>query len=343
MDGWRDLVADDLRRRFPRSQFTFVDAGIPSLGSVPHSFRLERDVLAGGPIDLLFLEAAVNDEANGTSTTDQLRAMEGIVRHVRRTFPETDIVMLQFADPEKLKAFREGREPPVIATHEKVASHYRLPSLDLAQDVWRRIDAGQFGWAKDFRGLHPAPFGHALYARDIAYLFDAAAKAGTAASVSKRQLPPPLDSFNYEAGTLASLSNAECGAGWERVEKWRPSDGARTRPGFVDVPVLVSRAPGAELRFPFRGTAIGIWVLSGPDAGTIDWSVDDGPAHPLDLKTRWSSQLHLPWAMVLDGALPDEAHVLRLRTTDGVARIVHFLVNTPPPSANSTSNAGNQP
>lgn len=56
-----DAVTRYLQQRFPDTKFDFIAAGIPSLGSVPHAFRLETDVLARGPLDLLFVEAAVND------------------------------------------------------------------------------------------------------------------------------------------------------------------------------------------------------------------------------------------------------------------------------------------
>jgi sialidase-1 len=44
--GWRDAVGRYLQERFPETEFDFIPAGIPSLGSVPHAFRLIRDVLA---------------------------------------------------------------------------------------------------------------------------------------------------------------------------------------------------------------------------------------------------------------------------------------------------------
>jgi sialidase-1 len=53
--AWRQHTCDELTKQFPGTKFVFINAGIGSLGSVPHAFRLERDVLAHGPVDLLFL------------------------------------------------------------------------------------------------------------------------------------------------------------------------------------------------------------------------------------------------------------------------------------------------
>ena len=55
------MIQEDLKQRFPDTEFTFIDAGIPSTGSTPHAFRFENDVLQKGVPDLLFVEAAVND------------------------------------------------------------------------------------------------------------------------------------------------------------------------------------------------------------------------------------------------------------------------------------------
>ncbi len=52
--GWRDSICQYLQKRFPETHFEFIAAGIPSLGSTPGAFRLERDVLSKGKIDLLF-------------------------------------------------------------------------------------------------------------------------------------------------------------------------------------------------------------------------------------------------------------------------------------------------
>ena len=62
--GWRDHTMNYFRKRFPETEFEFIGAGISSMGSVPHAFRLERDVFLKGPVDLLFVEAAVNDTSN---------------------------------------------------------------------------------------------------------------------------------------------------------------------------------------------------------------------------------------------------------------------------------------
>jgi len=157
--GWRDSICKYLQNRFPETEFEFIAAGIPSMGTTPAAFRLERDVLSGGPVDLLFEEAAVNDATNGRSNQEQISAIEGIVRHVRRENPATDIVIMHFVDPEKMETYRSGQVPDVIQNHEKVAAHYNIPTINLEKEVTERINAGEFTWDDDFKNLYPSPFG----------------------------------------------------------------------------------------------------------------------------------------------------------------------------------------
>ncbi|MCX6909568.1 MAG: GDSL-type esterase/lipase family protein [Verrucomicrobia bacterium] len=336
--GWRELVSGELQRRFPNTKFDFINAGISSTGSTPGAFRLLRDVFGRGPVDLLFEEAAVNDETNEFADRQQVRGMEGIVRHARLVNPALDIVQLHFVDPDKMKVINAGKTPVVIANHEKVAKHYNVPSIDLAREVTERIHAKEFTWEKDFKGLHPAPFGHTLYAKSIARLFDAAWKEPLTADAKLQPYPLPaklLDEKSYFRGRLVDIKEARVAAGWKMDPSWKPVAKAGTRKGFVNVPMLVGEEPGAALTLKFTGTAVGVFVAAGPDAGVLEFSMDGGPWRTTDLFTHWSGGLHIPWAYVLDASLADGAHELTLRISDKknaeskghAARIVNFLAN----------------
>ncbi len=334
--GWRDHVCEELRRRFPNTTFDFINAGIPSMGSTPGAFRLTRDVFSIGPVDLLFIEAAVNDSVNQRIYQEPLRGMEGIIRHARRLQPNLDIVMMHFVDPPKIKDYRAGKTPRVIALHEQVADYYRIPSLNLAKEVTERLDANEFTWEGDFKDLHPSPFGQRLYSRSIIALLDAAWKQK---QTNVYALPQkPLDEFSYSQGRLADSSEAEGDAKWKRIESWKPDDGAGTRAGFVHAPMLVAAEPGAELTFAFSGIGVGVFVAAGPDAGAIEYQIDGGEVKTIDLFTQWSSRLHLPWAHVLDAELAPGKHTLTVKIDDAknanskghAVRIRHFLVNGNP-------------
>lgn len=334
--GWRDQVSGWLRQRFPETTFEFINAGIGSLGSVPHAFRLERDVLSHGPVDLLVVEAAVNDTANGTDPERMRRAMEGIVRHVRTANPLTDIVHLHFVMPEHIADYRAGSIPAAVREHERIAEAYGNPSLNLALEVTERIDAGQFSWDADFKNLHPSPFGHRLYAASIVRLADAAWAGPLSTEPRPHPLPTtPVDGACYDRARLTPVSAARVLQGFRMEDSWKPSDKAGTRAGFVGVPALVGTQPGDAFEFDVDGTAAGLFITSGPDAGRIECSVDGGPYRSTDTFTRWSSGLHLPWTVILTDGMPAGRHTLRVRIaadhatggTGTAVRVFHLLVN----------------
>ena len=64
---WRKKVMENLKRRFPSTEFKFILAGVGSTGTMYGSFRLDRDVIQKGKVDLLFEEAAVNDVCHWTN------------------------------------------------------------------------------------------------------------------------------------------------------------------------------------------------------------------------------------------------------------------------------------
>lgn len=357
MKGWRDKVTAYLSSTYPQTKFEFLDAGIPSLGSLPHAFRFKTDVLDKMTPDLLFIESAVNDAGNGTTVTEQKRALEGIIRHAHKANPKMEMVLMAFADEQKNEAFAKDSIPVSVKIHRDIAAYYQLPFINLAREVFSRIQNGEFTWEGDFKNLHPAPFGQELYFNSIRTLLESEIKkAGTTSRIAsaepltnKKKWPEPLQALNYNQGRYVATGDATGFQGFKLISDWTPNDKAHTRPGFVHVPVLIGTAPGSSLKLKFRGTAVGIAVLSGPDAGTINYQIDGGPVRTMDLYTRWSANLHLPWYELLGDGLKDKTHELKLVIAPGVlpdstastqaqriserpktaVRIVHFLVNGP--------------
>lgn len=314
MAGWRTMIQQQLKQRFPYTDFEFVDAGIASTGSTPGSFRLQKDVLSKGRIDLLFVEAAVNDHTNGFSPAEQVRGMEGEVRRALLANPATDVVMLHFIYDPFIPMVKAGNVPDVIMNHERVANHYMIPSINLVQEVGERMLAGEFTW-EQFGGTHPLPFGHRFYAAAIAHLFDSMWQNMPAETgVQPHKIPAePLDQSSYFGGDFMSVKDARLGKGWKYEESWEPEIKVETRPGFVRVPMLVSDRANAKLTLDFTGKAIGIFCASGPKAAILEYSVDGSPFKKLDTNTQWSKGLYIPWVFMLASDLKDGAHKLELR------------------------------
>jgi sialidase-1 len=333
--GWRDELMLYFQQTFPKTKFDFIAAGIPSIGSNGHAFRLEQDVLAHGPIDLLFIEATVNDGSNfPDNATLMLRAMEGVVRHVRTASPQTDIVQMHFVMPEFIAAYNAGQVPAPVAQHEKVAEAYGCTSLNLVREVTDRINAKEFTWASGIGDVHPPAYGQRVYANSMMRMLDAA--LAVAGPPKPHPLPEkPIDEQNYVRGRYGKLTDARIIKGFTLDPSWNPHDGVGTRPGFARVPALVGTHAGDEFEFDFEGTGCGLFVASGPHAGIIEYSVDGGAPKRVDTYCKWSPSLYLPWPVMLDDALPPGRHTVHVRIAPDPSPkgmrtdlpVIHLLLN----------------
>jgi len=243
---------------------------------------------------------------------------------------------MSFADPDKTSLYRKGQVPISIANHELVASHYNIPSINLAKAVSDKIANKEFSWEKDFKDLHPAPFGQRLYFEAIKTLLSAELNSPNAkkekhsfATISM------LNKDSFVNGSYFNIDHAQYNSDWILNKYWTPADHVGTRDGFVKVPVLESTKAGATLSLKFKGNAIGMAIVSGPDAGIVNYTIDNGPEQHLDLYTEWSSFLHLPWYVLFGSGLKNGNHELKLTISNeknknskgNACRIVYFLLN----------------
>ena len=338
MRGYRPMLYSFLQKRFPETKFSFTNAGIASTCSTTGAFRLQRDVLSKGPVDLIFIEYAVNDELDARHARREcVRAMEGILRQVRKHNPMADIVITYFVTPSMLKTVGDGKEPVPTGAHEEVARHYGVSTIHLVREVDRLISAGELTWKK-FGGVHPGPHGNRLCANMIEKLLTTSwdmKATGKPAKVAHVMPKKALDEGNYAAGKFIDPATAKIKSGWKNyIPEWRKIRGG-FRGRFGGKKLLCANAPGAECSLEFTGRAIGAFVLAGPDAGTIEASIDGGPFKKYDLYHRHSRGLHYPRTVMFSTDLENGKHTLVLRTSESKSRpkaghamrILQFTVN----------------
>jgi lysophospholipase L1-like esterase len=335
MNGYRPMVCDVLKKRFPATEFKFVDAGIGSTCSTTGAFRLATDVFAQGPVDLFFVEFAVNDDQDAAHTRAEcIRGLEGIIRHARQINPNIDVVVTFFVNEGMLQTLQSGKTPLTIEAHETVAKHYEVSTINLAKEAAEEITAGKLTW-KQYGGTHPAPFGNAIGARMIDEMFSRAwAEPLAADAVFKAHPnPAPINPLSYSNGRFIDPKEAQIKSGWTLgVPDWKSLAGSK-RPRFTAIPMLSATEPGAEATLSFEGTAIGAYVVAGPDAGIVEVSIDGGPATNVDLFHRFSAGLHYPRTAMLGTDLKPGKHTLKLRisqetkSSGHAARIIKFGVN----------------
>lgn len=335
MNGYRPMVCAILKNRFPETEFKFINAGIASTCSTTGAMRLATDVFGDGIVDLLFVEFAVNDDQDAHHTRQEcIRGLEGIVRHARVLNPNIDIVVTFFVNEGILKALQSGTTPLTIEAHAAVAEQYGVPTINLAKEVADEISGGTLTW-KQYGGVHPAPFGNAICAKMIDELFTRAWSSPNATDAPRapHPLPEPLDPLNYENGHFIDPKEAKIIAGWKlQVPDWAHLPGGK-RDRFTKIPMLCATEPGAEATLDFEGTAVGAYIVAGPDAGIIDASIDGEPPRQVNLFATFSSGLHYPWTPMFATDLKAGRHTLRIRLGDATkssghaARIMQFVAN----------------
>lgn len=338
MNGYRPMVMANLQKRFAKTKFKFTSAGISSTCSTTGAFRLQRDVLSQGPVDLFFVEFAVNDDQDaGHAERASIRGMEGIVRHLRTHNPKADIVIVYFVNPGMLKLLTDGKAPTSIAAHDKVAKHYGVSVIHLAKETAERIKVGKMTWAQ-FGGTHPKKPGNALCASLIETLFG---RTWQKPLIAKEQPKPhalparSIDDHSYANGRFITPSQAKADKAWQwSTPTWKSLPG-QCRGRFVKMNLLHAANPGDSLTLSFEGTAIGAYVLAGPDAGTVEASVDGGKFNSINLYHKHSGGLHYPRTVMFDADLKPGKHELKLRISKArdarskgaAVRILQFVAN----------------
>lgn len=316
MDGYRPMICEYLQKKFPKTEFDFVAAGISSTCSDTGAFRLESHVLSRGPIDLFFLEFAVNDDQDGFfSVEHSIRGFEGIVRHIRQACPNVDIVITFFVNENLMRKYREGNVADSIKAHSLVAEKYDISVINLAKEIQEQIDAKKITW-REFGGVHPAPRGNRICADMIESILNEAWKT-PANSLKPHPMPKQIDLHSYVNGKFRGFDDIEKNGFTLGIPNWKMIPGG-FRKTFANQPFLCGTKPGDSCSFEFEGTAIGLFVLAGPDSGDAEFSIDGGDFQKVRIRHPYSSGLHYPRTVVLADGLKPGKHSITIRVPEAL-------------------------
>lgn len=182
--GFVSALKDHLVGRFPESRIRTLNAGMASTDSAWGAKRIDWDLLAEKP-DLIFVEFAVND-----GDRDSARDMERIVRKIHEANSEAEVVFIYTTSDSAFRKLSKGKLPPAIDNHEKVASHYGIPSVIFGSDLFEKIRSGEWVWT-DFSEdvCHPTRKGYKSYNRDFVAALDELLRAEKSKQV---EFPAPM-------------------------------------------------------------------------------------------------------------------------------------------------------
>ena len=311
--GHTGLIPEWFRKRYPGTEVIGVNAGLSSTCSHTGAFRMDSVISDNTPIDLLVVEYAVNDDQDaGHNYAEAVRGMEGIVRRAQKE--GIAIIMVLYVNEHLLETVQEGKQGTSLRAHRAVADHYGIPSVDVVIALAAAIDSGTMNW-KQYGGVHPGGDGYAFVTGMVTDALKSLLKSPSAADSNPPI--PSLDPHNYSRARWSAPSDADFQGDWLHGHPTReslPLGGIRK--DYLEYPLARSDAPGARLRFQFEGNAVGAFVLSGPDAGSILVSIDGRSPREIDLFHRYSKGLNYPRMIVFAEGLEPGCHTLDLEISE---------------------------
>jgi len=329
--AYRSGVTRYFRKQFLKASIVEYVHSVPGTGSWLAAFRTNKEVVRHYiPLGLVVVEFAVDDR--GEPEERVIASVEGIVRQIRARCPEAEILFLYALCKDDMDAFKKGKLPDCIRRHEKVAEHYSIPSVNMAQSVASKIQSGELTFEEFSEdGIHPTDKGHALYVEAVKPLIDRCkAAAETDGEPVKYKLPKPLSKCPLDKAQLVSCERADLETGWLG---WQESPVER----FFHV--VRCEEPGPTVTLRFQGDTVGYFDAIGPDCGDLEYSLDGGGwKHQanFDQEAKTGHRAHA--RLVAEGLDPKKTHELKLRvarkkpkgSTGRWARLAFFLVNGRP-------------
>ncbi len=149
------LVYDWFVSKFPKTAFTYINAGVGGTTSQFGVSRVEDDVLSFKP-DLVLIEFSVNDD----NTDFYKETYEGLVRKVYGNPFEPAVFLVHNICYDTGISAEEK--------HREIGAHYNLPSVSMKSTVYKEVVSGAIPNREITPDdLHPNTAGHALLAEVI--------------------------------------------------------------------------------------------------------------------------------------------------------------------------------
>ena len=230
-------------------------------------------VIATSGVREATIEFAVNDDQDASHSREVcIRGMEGIIRHIKREHPSTDLAVTYFVNPPMLETWQQGKIPLSVAAHEHVLQHYGVSSVVLAKEIADRITAGSFTW-KEYGGTHPAPAGNQIAANLVQDLLNTAWHLNRNLGIDEnpesksigtaKALPKSIDRNSYHSGQLTEITTAKTDDNWQiGIPNWKNFRGSM-RSRFENLSFLHASTVDSEISLDFEGSAIGLFILGG--------------------------------------------------------------------------------
>jgi len=185
---------------FPKTDFTYVNAGVGGTTSHFGAARVHDDVIAKGP-DFVCIDFSVNDEGDEAFFEE---TFEGVVRQLLNARTQPALLVLANARYDDGRTFE--------AVHKKIADHYGIPVVSLQKSAFfKDVRNGKTKMSKITPdGLHPNDLGHEKLAELIEKrLLEIREEVrGAARAENGSAIPAPLTRNGYEHTRRYTALNA---------------------------------------------------------------------------------------------------------------------------------------
>jgi len=159
----------------------------------------------------------------------------------------------------------------------------------------------------------------------------------TDAKPQAHQFPKTIDDKSYVRGRFLPVADVETDGSWKiGVPDWPNENKGSVRNRFLKTPMIYSSQVSAKLKIEFTGTAIGAYVLAGPDAGIVRCTVDGDQTRDIDTLHRHSG-FNYPMTIMFFSELQESEHTLELEILGNQAgrikpggtalRVISFTAN----------------
>lgn len=277
--GWRVQTLKWFQERFPKAQFSEINAAIGGTGSDLGVFRLGFDVLSHDP-DLVFVEFAVND--GGASPESIWRSMEGIVRQIWKKNGHIDIAYVYTFRLGYEKETMKGECPKSISAMEQLADFYGIPSINFNIPTVKCEQEGKLVYQSETPvegkiqfstdGVHPLPEGHQIYTKAVADAMTKMIDSPAPPFDHSAKLTKVFITDNWEKAKMVPIKQSMLSGNWSKLPEDSPLwKSFHCRLGDS---IYTASEPGSALKFRFKGSDAKIYDLLGPNGGQVYITVD---------------------------------------------------------------------
>ncbi|MCM1155210.1 MAG: SGNH/GDSL hydrolase family protein [Roseburia sp.] len=234
------LVFDWFVKKFPKTAFTYVNAGVGGTTSQFGVSRAEEDVLKYKP-DLVMIEFSVNDD----NTDFYKETYEGLVRKIYGNAFEPAVVLIHNICYDTGISAEEK--------HREIGAHYMLPSVSMKPTIYAQVMSGAIPVREVTPDdLHPNTTGHALLAQVISHFLEDVYAIRDEAE-EKAPVPAALTVNSYEkAARLQNHNFAPLCKGFTPDGTLKKYISDTFRGGWT------ASEKGASITFEVKGTEIAV-------------------------------------------------------------------------------------